>query len=76
MFTRLVMLSECLYNFGRGDYMDEKIRDRFLELKVTGQRCAISQEEKTKRDRALILFLQSVLQENKEIDFEDVGFCY
>lgn len=57
-------------------YMDAQLRKRFNELKVTGQRFAISAEEKRKKDIALISYLKSVLDNELVTEFEDVGFCY
>ncbi len=56
--------------------MNESLRRRFMELKVTGQRCAIPWEEKTKKDKELISYLQCAIQEKMVADFEDIGFCY
>ena len=56
--------------------MNSQIKNRFLELKVVGQRCAMSPEYKQKRDLQLIEYLKHVLEHNEVVDFEDVGFCY
>jgi hypothetical protein len=56
--------------------MNSQIKNRFLELKVVGQRCAISPEYKQKRDMQLIEYLKHVLEHNEVVEFEDVGFCY
>lgn len=55
--------------------MDEKIRKCFIELKITGQRSAMTPEEK-KKDLQLIHYLKSVLKNNEVTEFEDIGFCY
>lgn len=56
--------------------MNSEIKNKFLELKVTGQRFAISSEEKLKKDKQLINYLKSLLDNNEVTDFEDIGFCY
>lgn len=55
--------------------MDEKIRKRFIELKITGQRSVMNQKN-NERDSQLIDYLKAII-ENKEVtEFEDIGFCY
>lgn len=56
--------------------MNTQFRNRFLELKVTGQRCAISPEYKREKDIKLIEYLKHTLEHNEVVGFEDVGFCY
>ena len=56
--------------------MDTQFKNRFLELKVTGQRFAISPEYKRKKDIKLIEYLKHALEHNEVVSFEDVGFCY
>ncbi len=56
--------------------MNDNLRQRFLELKVGGQRCAIPQDEKIKKDKELVAFLQTMIQEKQVKDFEGLGFCY
>ena len=48
--------------------MDEQIRRKFVGLKVTGQRFAISPEEKREKDLSLISYLNSII-ENEMPDF-------
>lgn len=55
--------------------MTERIKTRFMELKVTGQRFAMSSETITDRDRQLIWFLKQAIENRDVTDFEDVGFC-
>lgn len=52
------------------------VKKRFLELKLCGQRCDISVEEKRKYDRQCIEYLLSLLQDGKLTCAEDIGFCY
>ena len=56
--------------------MNPQIKERFLELKLTGQRATVSQEEKKKKDLELIKYLEDVIANEEVTDFEDVGFCY
>lgn len=56
--------------------MNNEIRKTFLELKVTGQRYAISPEEKREKDLSLITYLNSLIENKIVSDFEDIGFCY
>lgn len=56
--------------------LDVSIRKRFSELKLCGQRCDISAEEKQKYDRQCIEYLLSLLQGEKLTSAEDIGFCY
>jgi len=56
--------------------MNTQFRNRFLELKVTGQRFAMSPEYKREKDIKLIEYLKHALEHNEVTDFEDVGFCY
>ncbi|MBQ7290282.1 MAG: hypothetical protein IJW76_00970 [Clostridia bacterium] len=56
--------------------MDDKIRNLFLELKVTGQRSAISRENKREKDLQLVTHLKTFIENKIVSDFEDVGFCY
>lgn len=56
--------------------MNPQIKERFLELKLTGQRATISPEEKKKKDLELIEYLNSVIASKEVTEFEDVGFCY
>lgn len=56
--------------------MKEQIRETFIELKVVGQRCAMNLEEKREKDRKLIQYLKSLIENEVVTDFEDIGFCY
>ncbi len=56
--------------------MKDKIKKAFLELKVTGQRFAISPEEKREKDLSLISYLNSVIENKIVTEFQDIGFCY
>lgn len=56
--------------------MNDEIRNLFLELKVIGQRSAISTEDKRGKDLKLITHLSSFIDKKIVSDFEDVGFCY
>ena len=56
--------------------MTDEIRNLFLELKVVGQRSAISTEDKREKDLKLIAHLKSFVENSIVSDFEDVGFCY
>jgi len=56
--------------------MNNQIRNRFTELKVTGQRCTMTPEETREKDLLLIHYLESVIDNNEVAEFEDVGFCY
>ena len=56
--------------------MDEQIRRKFVDLKVTGQRFAISPEEKREKDLSLISYLNSIIENEIVTEFQDIGFCY
>lgn len=56
--------------------MNNEIRNSFLELKITGQRSAITIQEKRDKDLKLIAYLKSLIDNNVVADFEDIGFCY
>ncbi len=56
--------------------MNNEIRNRFLELKVAGQRSAKSSEDKRAKDLKLISHLKSFIENKVVTDFEDIGFCY
>lgn len=56
--------------------MNNEIRNRFLKLKITGQRSAISIQDKRENDLKLIAYLKSLIDNNVVADFEDIGFCY
>lgn len=56
--------------------MNQQIKNRFLELKLTGQRVTMTLEEKRGKDLELIEYLQSLIANNVVAEFEDVGFCY
>ena len=56
--------------------MNNQIRERFLELKVTGQRFTMDPQEKMSKDLQLIHYLKSVIENEEVAEFEDVGFCY
>ena len=56
--------------------MNNEIRNRFLELKITGQRSAISIQDKRENDLKLIAYLKSLIENKVVADFEDIGFCY
>ncbi len=53
--------------------MREEIRNRFSELKVTGQRTGISAAEK---DFKLIKYLSELIDGKEIAEFEEVGFAY
>ena len=56
--------------------MNTQIIKQFKELKVIGQRSAITPQEKIEKDAQLIRYLKSAIDNNVVTDFEDVGFCY
>lgn len=56
--------------------MNPQIKERFLELKLVGQRVTVSPEEKRARDFELIAYLESMIANHEVTDFEDMGFCY
>jgi len=56
--------------------MDEQIRRKFVDLKVTGQRFAISPDEKREKDLSLISYLNSIIENEIVTEFQDIGFCY
>lgn len=56
--------------------MNNEIRNGFLELKIAGQRSAISIQERRDNDLKLIAYLKSLIDNNVVEDFEDIGFCY
>lgn len=56
--------------------MDEQIKKEFAKLKVTGQRYAVSDEEKREKDILLISYLNSIIDNKEVTNFEDIGFCY
>lgn len=56
--------------------MNNEIRNRFLELKITGQRSEISIQDKRENDLKLIAYLKSLIVNKVVVDFEDIGFCY
>ena len=56
--------------------MNPQIKERFLELKLTGQRGTLSMEEKKSKDLELIKYLEGVINRKEVTDFEDMGFCY
>lgn len=56
--------------------MDKQIITRFLELKVTGQRCSMMPEEKAPKDAQLISYLNYTIDNKIVVEFEDIGFCY
>lgn len=56
--------------------MNNEIRNGFLELKITGQRSAISIQDKRENDLKLIAYLKYLIENNVVVDFEDIGFCY
>lgn len=56
--------------------MNPQIKERFLELKITGQRATVSSREKKQKDMELIEYLKTVIANEEVIDFEDIGFCY
>lgn len=56
--------------------MNPQIKERFLELKLVGQRVTMSPEEKRVRDFELIAYLESMITNHEVTDFEDMGFCY
>ena len=51
--------------------MNNEIRNGFLELKITGQRSAITIQEKRDNDLKLIAYLKSLIDNNVVADFED-----
>ncbi len=56
--------------------MTEEIKKRFTELKVVGERSAMSAEEKAQKDKMLIEFLENIIMSDKTTSFEDIGFYY
>ncbi|MBE6654324.1 MAG: hypothetical protein E7608_02555 [Ruminococcaceae bacterium] len=56
--------------------MNNEIINLFSKLKITGQRSAISIEDKREKDLRLIAYLKSIIGKNSVTDFEDIGFCY
>ncbi|MBR6536250.1 MAG: hypothetical protein IKT67_03545 [Lachnospiraceae bacterium] len=56
--------------------MNPQIKERFLELKLVGQRVIASSEEKRTKDLEMIAYLKSVMANHEVTDFEDIGFCY
>ncbi len=56
--------------------MTESFKAQFNELKVIGQRSAMSAEEKREKDLKLISFLQSSLDNDELTTIEDIGFAY
>ena len=56
--------------------MNLQIKERFLELKLTGQRGTLFMEEKKSKDLELIKYLEGVINRKEVTDFEDMGFCY
>ena len=56
--------------------MNESLRNRFLELKIIGQRCGIPEGTKKEKDKQLIDWLQRMIHSGQITDFEDLGFCY
>ncbi len=56
--------------------MNLQIKERFLELKLIGQRATVFREEKKRKDLALIVYLNSVIANREVTGFEDIGFCY
>ncbi len=56
--------------------MNNEIRKTFLELKVTGQRFALSAEEKREIDVLLISYLNSLIEKEVVTETQDIGFCY
>lgn len=51
------------------------MKKRFIELKATGQRFAMTSEQKEK-DLQLIHYLKAVVENSEVSEFEDMGFCY
>ena len=56
--------------------MNNEIRNGFLKLKITGQRSAISIQDKRENDLKLIAYLKYLIENNVVVDFEDIGFCF
>ena len=56
--------------------MNQEIRNVFSELKVAGQRSAMSIGDKREKDLKLISYLKAFIEENTDAHFEDIGFCY
>lgn len=56
--------------------MNPQIKERFRELKITGQRGTLSIEEKKSKDLELIKYLEDIVANEEVTDFEDIGFCY
>ena len=56
--------------------MNQQLKEHFLELKLVGQRVAVSSEEKYVKDMELIAYLKSIIENHEVTDFEDIGFCY
>ncbi len=56
--------------------MTQSFKKQFEELKLIGQRIEYSSDEKEIKDKELIKFLKKSIAENKDLSFEDIGFCY
>ncbi len=56
--------------------MNPQIKERFLELKLTGQRATVFLGEKKQKDLELIEYLKTVIANKAVKHFEDIGFCY
>lgn len=56
--------------------LDSDIREEFNRLKCTGQRELKSSSEKHSKDKAVIDYLNNLLNSNTVEDFEDISFCF
>lgn len=56
--------------------MTQAVRDEFMRIKLTGQRNALTQEEKKKSDLSVIEYMNLLLSSGKTTDFKDKCFCF
>lgn len=56
--------------------MTQAVRDEFMRIKLTGQRNALTQEEKEKSDFSVIEYMNLLLSNGKATDFKDKCFCF
>lgn len=56
--------------------MTQAVRDEFMRIKLTGQRNALTQEEKKKSDFSVIEYMNLLLCSGQATDFKDKCFCF
>ncbi len=56
--------------------MTQAVRDEFMRIKHTGQRNALTHEEKEKSDFSVIEYMDLLLRSGKATDFKDKCFCF